>query len=90
MCRNIRPLFNYDPATTDDDVRGAALQYVRKVSGFTQPSNANRAAFEQAVADVAAATSTLLASLSTHAAPRDRAAEVARLRERSAARYRQP
>ncbi|HEX2167329.1 MAG TPA: DUF2277 domain-containing protein [Longimicrobiales bacterium] len=84
MCRNIKPLFNFDPPVTDDDVRAAALQYVRKVSGYTKPSQANEAAFNEAVDSVARATSALLESLTTNAAPRDR--EV--LIERARARYR--
>jgi hypothetical protein len=83
MCRNIKPLYNFDPPVTDDDVRAAALQYVRKVSGFTKPSQANEAAFNAAIDAVARATSELLASLTTNAPPRDR--EV--LIERARARY---
>lgn len=82
MCRNIKPLFNYEPAVTDADVRAAALQYVRKVSGSTKPSRANEAAFDQAVDAVAEATRALLAALTTSAPPRDRAVEEARRRER--------
>lgn len=82
MCRNIKPLFNYDPAVTDAEVRASALQYVRKVSGFTKPSRANEAAFAQAVEDVARATRELLDALTTNAPPRDREAEEARRRER--------
>jgi hypothetical protein len=84
MCRNIKPLFNFDPPVTDDDVRAAALQYVRKVSGYTKPSQANEAAFNEAVDNVALATSQLLGSLTTNAAPRDREVLV----ERARARYR--
>jgi hypothetical protein len=84
MCRNIKPLFNFDPPVTDDDVRASALQYVRKVSGYTKPSQANEAAFNEAVDTVARATSELLDSLTTNAPPRDR--EV--LIERARARYR--
>jgi hypothetical protein len=84
MCRNIKPLFNFDPPVTDDDVRASALQYVRKVSGYTIPSQANEAAFNEAVDKVARATSVLLDALVTSAPPRDR--EV--LIERARARYR--
>ncbi len=87
MCRNIRPLFNYDPPSTMDDVDAAALQYVRKVSGSTKPSQANAAAFALAVEEVAAATAKLLASLQTTAPPRDRAAEIIRAREKNAQRF---
>jgi hypothetical protein len=87
MCRSIRPLHNYEPPTTADEIEAAALQYVRKVSGMTRPSAANTEAFEHAVAAVAAATHELLDSLVTTAAPRDRAAEIAKARERSLARF---
>lgn len=87
MCRNIRPLFNYDPPATHDDVREAALQYVRKISGYNKPSEANREAFEAAVEEVTAATSRLLASLQTSAPPRDRAAEIERARRDAARRF---
>jgi hypothetical protein len=87
MCRNIRPLHNYDPPTTEHEVYEAALQYVRKVSGMTKPSRANEEAFARAVDAVATATSTLLGELVTTAAPRDRAAEIARARERAARRF---
>ena len=87
MCRNIRTLFNFEPPATDDEVRAAALQYVRKVSGAPRPSAANAAAFEQAVDEVAAATRALLDALVTSAAPRDRAVEAAKARARSAARF---
>ena len=87
MCRNIRPLFNYDPPATAEDVRAAAVQYVRKVSGYTRPSQANEAAFEKAIDEVAGATSRLLDGLVTRAAPRDRQAEAERARERARARY---
>jgi hypothetical protein len=82
MCRNIHTLYNYDPPATEDDVRSAALQYVRKISGFNKPSQANAAAFERAVEDVAAASSRLLNALVTSAPPRDRDAEVAKKRAR--------
>lgn len=87
MCRNIRPLFNFEPPATDDEIRASALQYVRKVSGYTRPSKANEDAFHRAVDDIAAATRALLDSLTTSAAPRDREVEAARARERAARRY---
>ena len=87
MCRNIHTLFNFEPPATDDEVRGAALQYVRKVSGFTKPSQANEAAFERAVDEVTAATDRLLAELVTNAPPKDREVEAARKRERAAKRF---
>lgn len=82
MCRNIRTLYNFEPATRDEEVRDAALQYVRKVSGFTKPSQANAAAFERAVDAIAQATSMLLADLVTGAPPRDRETEAAKARAR--------
>ena len=82
MCRNIRPLFNFEPETTNEEVRDAALQYVRKVSGFTKPSKANAEAFELAVDRVAAVTAELLAELTTNAPPKDREAEAAKARAR--------
>lgn len=87
MCRNIRPLYNYAPPASPDEVQAAALQYVRKVSGTSKPSAANAVAFDQAVTAVAAATRGLLDSLVTSAPPRDREADAARARERSAARF---
>ncbi|HEY2938280.1 MAG TPA: DUF2277 domain-containing protein [Gaiellaceae bacterium] len=87
MCRNIHTLFNFDPPATDDEVRGAALQYVRKISGFTKPSRANEEAFERAVDEVAAASRRLLDELVTSAAPKDRAVEAERARARAAKRY---
>jgi hypothetical protein len=87
MCRNIRPLFNIDPPVTDDETRAAALQYVRKVSGFTKPSRANAMAFERAIDEIAASTHRLLASLETMAPPKDREVEAAKARERSARRF---
>lgn len=87
MCRNIKPLFNFDPPVTDADVRACALQYVRKVSGYTRPSRANETAFDEAVERIAQATTDLLASLVTEAPARDRAREIERARERSARRY---
>ena len=82
MCRNIRPLFNFEPPATEDEVRDASLQYVRKVSGFTKPSQANAEAFDHAVDQVAAATAELIASLETKAPPKDRETEAAKGRER--------
>ena len=87
MCRNIKPLFNFDPPVNDDEVRAAALQYVRKISGSNKPSKANEAAFQAAVDAVAAASSTLLRSLETNAPPRDREIEIARARARNAQRF---
>jgi hypothetical protein len=87
MCRSIRSLHNYDPPTSDEEIRAAALQYVRKVSGTTRPSAANSDAFEHAVEAVTAATTELLESLVTSAPPRNRAVEIARARERSIARF---
>ena len=87
MCRNIHELHNFEPSATDDEVRAAALQYVRKVSGTTKPSQANTAAFERAVEAVTAATSELLAALVTTAPPRDREVEAAKARARAAKRY---
>jgi hypothetical protein len=87
MCRNIRPLHNFAPPATQDEVRAAALQYVRKVSGTTKPSQANQAAFDAAVEEVAEATARLLGSLVTTAPPKDREAEAAKARARSAERY---
>ena len=87
MCRNIHTLFNFEPPATDDEVHGAALQYVRKVSGFTKPSQANEAAFDRAVEEITAATDRLLAELVTNAPPKDREVEAARKRERAAKRF---
>jgi hypothetical protein len=86
MCRNIHTLYNFEPAATDEDVRNAALQYVRKISGFTKPSQANAEAFERAVDAVAAASARLLGELVTNAPPKDREAEAARKRARWAER----
>lgn len=80
MCRNIKPLFNYEPPATDEDVMDASLQYVRKVSGYNKPAEANRQAFDLAVDEIAAATRKLLATLRTSAPPRDREAEIERAR----------
>ena len=87
MCRNIRTLFNYEPPTTSADIEAAALQYVRKVSGYRAPSNRNEIAFQRAVADIAAATAALLDALETTAPPRDREAEIAKARARNANRF---
>ena len=87
MCRNIRPLHNFAPPATQDEVRAAALQYVRKVSGTTKPSQANQEAFDAAVEEVAEATARLLEALVTTAPPKDREVEAAKARARSAERY---
>jgi hypothetical protein len=87
MCRNIHTLFNFEPPATDEEVRAAALQYVRKISGFTKPSAANEAAFARAVDEVAAASGRLLAQLTTAAPPKDREVEAARARARAQKRY---
>lgn len=86
MCRNIRLLFNFEPPTTEDEVRAASLQFVRKVSGFAKPSKANEAAFATAVDEVAAATQRLLAALETAAPPHTREAEAAKAKARYALR----
>jgi hypothetical protein len=87
MCRNIRPLFNFEPPATDEEVAAAALQYVRKISGTRKPSEANLAVFEQAVADIARATRELVDTLETTATPRNREVEAAKARERNAQRF---
>ncbi len=87
MCRNIKTLYNFDPPTTDDEIRAAALQYVRKVSGFNKPSKANEAAFQRAVDEITAASTRLLESLETNAPPRSREVEIIRARERSTRRF---
>lgn len=87
MCRNIRPLHNYEPSATSEEVRAAALQYVRKVSGMQRPSSANQAAFDEAMGAVAHATEHLLEHLVTSAPAKDREVEAARARARSAARF---
>jgi hypothetical protein len=87
MCRNIRTLYNFDPPATDEEVRAAALQYVRKISGFTKPSAANQEAFDRAVEQVAHISEHLLADLVTNAPPKDREAEAAKAKARAAARY---
>ena len=87
MCRNIRTLYNFEPPATDDEIRAAALQYVRKISGFTKPSVANQAAFEAAVDEIAHISARLLDSLETNAAPKDREVEAEKARARSALRF---
>jgi hypothetical protein len=87
MCRNIKPLFNFAPPATEDEVRAAALQFVRKVSGFNKPSKANEAAFEAAVDEITAVCRDLLATLETNAPPKDRIEEAARAQARSAQRF---
>ncbi len=87
MCRSIKTLFNFDPPATDQEIRAASLQFVRKLSGFSVPSKANEAAFEHAVEAIAAQARTLIDSLVTHAEPRDRETEAARARERAAVRF---
>ena len=87
MCRNIKPLFNFEPPVTEDEIQAAALQFVRKVSGFNKPSKANEAAFFAAVDAIAAIEATLLSSLETNAPPKDRAEEAARARARNAQRF---
>jgi hypothetical protein len=90
MCRNIRTLFNFDPPATDDEVRAASLQFVRKISGTTKPSRANEAAFERAVDDVARIARRLLDGMVTTATPRDREVEAQRARERARLRFGAP
>lgn len=87
MCRNIRPLFHLDPPADDDEIRAAALQFVRKVSGFSKPSQANQAAFDRAVDEIAHSVQELLGALTTTAPSRDRAVEAAKARQRSAKRF---
>ena len=87
MCRNIRPLFNFEPEASDGEIRASALQYVRKVSGYTKPSQANEAAFNEAVERVAAVTKELLDSLVTQAPPKDRTVEAEKAKARAAERY---
>ena len=87
MCRNIKTLFNFDPPATDDEIQAAALQFVRKLSGFNAPSKANRKAFDRAVHDVAHIAHHLLEDLETQAPPRDRDVEAAKARERNAIRF---
>jgi hypothetical protein len=87
MCRNIHTLYNFEPPATEDEIRGAALQYIRKVSGFTKPSQANEASFDAAVYEVAEATRRLIDALVTNAAPKDREVEAERARERAKKRF---
>ena len=87
MCRNIKPLFNFEPPANDDEVHAAALQFVRKVSGFSKPSKANEAAFNAAVDEIAAISRNLLSSLETNAPPKDRTEEAAKAKARSAQRF---
>lgn len=87
MCRNIKTLFNFDPPVTPDEIRAASLQFVRKISGFTKPSQANEAAFNTAVDEVAAISARLLAALETAAPPKDREAEAAKAKARAAVRF---
>ncbi len=87
MCRNIRPLFNFEPPASADEIRASALQFVRKVSGYSKPSQVNRAAFDQAVDEISEVTQRLIDALQTSAAPRDREAEAEKARARSAARF---
>lgn len=87
MCRNIKPLFNFDPPVSDDEIRAASLQFVRKISGFTAPSKANERAFQSAVDDVSAIAERLLHSLETNATPKNREDEAQKLKLRSAARF---
>ena len=87
MCRNIKTLFNFAPPATEDEIRAASIQFVRKLSGFSKPSQANEAAFERAVEEVTAAASALMASLVTSASPRDRETEARRAKARNAVRF---
>lgn len=87
MCRNIKTLFNFDPAVTEDEVRAASLQFVRKISGFNKPSKANEAAFDSAVTEVAEISMRLLRSLETNAPPKNRDEEAAKARARAAVRF---
>jgi hypothetical protein len=90
MCRNIRTLYNFKPPATEEEIRASAIQFVRKLSGFTRPSKANAAAFDRAIDQVSQAAQELLDSLTTEAAPRDREIEAAKARARSAERFRAP
>ena len=87
MCRNIKTLFNFEPPATDDEIRDASLQFVRKLSGFTHPSKANEKAFERAIEEISASARTLIDSLVTNAEPRDREVEAIKAKERSAKRF---
>jgi hypothetical protein len=90
VCRNIKPLFNFEPPATEDEIRAAALQYVRKISGFSKPSQANEAAFDAAVDDIARISARLLDSLASTAAPKDREREAAKAKARAARRFGSP
>ena len=90
MCRSIKPLFNFDPPATEDEIQAASLQFVRKLSGMTKPSGANQAAFDEAVSEIALAATRLLASLQTTTTPKNRELEAERARTRSAARFARP
>lgn len=90
MCRNIKTLFNFDPPATDEEVRAASLQFVRKLSGFNAPSKANEAAFNRAIEEVYASARRLIDSLETHAPPRDREIEAEKARARAAERFGRP
>ncbi|MDB5026590.1 MAG: hypothetical protein JWO66_279 [Candidatus Eremiobacteraeota bacterium] len=87
MCRNVKPLFNFEPPVTEDEVRAAALQFVRKISGFTKPSKTNEPAFEAAVDDIAAVSARLLLMLETNAPPKNREEEAAKAKARAAVRF---
>lgn len=87
MCRNIRPLFNFEPPATDEEIRAASLQFVRKISGFNTPSRANEAAFYEAVDDIARISAQLLSSLESNAVPKNRQEETAKAQARSAQRF---
>lgn len=88
MCRNIRPLFNFDPPVTEDEIRAASLQFVRKISGFHKPSKANEEPFDAAIEEIAGAAKRLLETLETSGAPKNREEEAAKARARAAGRYR--
>ena len=87
MCRNIKPLFNFEPPVTEDEIEAAAIQFVRKISGFTKPSRANEAAFNAAVAEITKASERLLGALEPNAAPKNREVEALKARARSIARF---
>ena len=87
MCRNIKPLYNFEPPATEDEIHGAALQYVRKISGFSKPSQVNQAAFEAAVAEIAAASARLLEALETNVPPKNREEEASKAKARSIRRF---
>jgi len=90
MCRNIRPLYHFEPPVTDEEIRAASLQFVRKVSGFTRPSSANQAPFDQAVGEVSVVVQRLLESLVTNAPPKNREVEAAKARAKASKRYGSP